>query len=125
MAGVVQLNRFEPGEVVKPDHVLGQVFDRSAWVVKMKLPERSVPHVLAGQEVQVALAAYPTLRYGYAHAKVTRIVPVVTPAPTGGTFFVEAKMDVPKDVPLQPGMTATGYVAAGSTNWLSRILGIN
>jgi len=39
LSGIVQLNRFEPGEVVKPDHVLGQVFDQDAWIVKTTLPE--------------------------------------------------------------------------------------
>jgi multidrug resistance efflux pump len=124
LAGMVQLNRFEPGEVVKPEHVLGQVFDRSNWVVKLKLPEESIGRVKIDQPVQVALTAYPTLRYGYLTATIWRITPVVTPRTTGnGVYLVEAKLQLPKDLTIQPGMTATGYVEAGRVSWLYRFMG--
>ena len=126
MNGLVQLNRYEPGEVVKPEHVLGQVFDRSKWVVKLKVPERAIPHVKLGQPVEVELAAYSTWRYGYMKGKVTQIIPVVSPQQQPGTssFYIEATLDEPwSDVTIQPGMTATAYVDTGRTTVLQNILG--
>lgn len=124
LSGIVQLNRFEPGEVVKPDHVLGQVFDQDAWIVKTTLPEESLQYVKVGQPVKVAVAAYPHLRYGYFDATVTRITPVVTPRQTGnGVYLVEAGLVLPSNLPIQPGMTSTAYVNAGKTTWLRRMIG--
>jgi membrane fusion protein (multidrug efflux system) len=124
MAGTVYFNRYEPGEVVKPEHVLGQVFDRSTWIVKLKVSERQIGHIAIGQPVEVELAAYPRLRFGYMQATVSRILPVVTPRNTGdGIFYIEAKIDDPAQRDLQPGMSASAYVSAGETNWVYRLLG--
>lgn len=124
LKGMVQFNRYEPGEVVKPDHVLGQVFDRSKWIAKLKLPEDSLAYIKVDQDVSIGLAAYSTFRYGYVKGKITRITPVITPQATGnGIYYVEAALEAPKDIQLQPGMTATGYVTAGRTRWLFRVLG--
>ena len=122
--GAVYFNRFETGEMVKPEDVLGQVFDRRQWVVKLKLTERQIAHVEVGQEVEVALAPYPTLRYGTLRARVSRILPVVTPQATGdGIFYVEAALEAPEGLQLQPGMSANASIDTGRTTWLLRILG--
>jgi multidrug resistance efflux pump len=122
--GVVQFNSFEPGEVVKPDHVLGQVFDRSAWVVKLKLPERAIAFVREGQPVEVELAAYPAWRHGELTAKVSRITRVVTPQATGdGIIYVEAMLDNPDDDRLHPGMKASARIDTGRTSLLMNLLG--
>lgn len=124
LPGTVQLNRFEPGEVVKPEHVLGQIFDRKAWVVKLSLPEQDIAHVRIGQDVQVAIAAYPRLKYGYVQGKISGIIPVITPRPNApGIFYVEAKITVPDNMEIQPGMSATAWVDAGETTWIKRKLG--
>lgn len=124
MAGRVYFNRFEPGEVVKPEHVLGQVFDRDTWVAKLKVGERSIGYLEENQVVEVALAAYPKIRHGTLAARVTRIWPIVTPGATGdGFFYVEAVIDMPGRFSLQPGMSASAYVGAGRTNWLYRLIG--
>jgi len=121
--GTVFFNDFEPGEVVKPEHVLGQVFDRSAWIVKLKLPERMVAYVKVGQPVEVELAAYPGWRCGYLQARVIKVLPVITPQTTGnGIFYIEAKIENPHDARLSPGMSASGEIDTGQTNWLGRIM---
>lgn len=122
--GVVQFNSFEPGEVVKPEHVLGQVFDRSAWVVKLKLPERSIAFIREGQPVEVELAAYPAWKHGELTAKVSRVIRVVTPQATGdGIIYVEAMLDNPDDDRLHPGMKASARIDTGRTSLLMNILG--
>ena len=89
----MRFHRFEVGEVVKPKDALGQVFDRSGWVVKLDVPERYLAHVHEGQRVQVELASYPNWRHGYLEATVTRVMPVITPRPTGeGVFQVVAEL---------------------------------
>jgi multidrug resistance efflux pump len=125
MGGRIYFNRFEPGEVVKPDHVLGQVFDTAAWVVKIKLSERDMPHVKVGQKAWAALSAYSTMRYGYIDASVSRVLPIVSPMPTGdGIFYVEAAIQPPSDgIQLNPGLTATAYIDAGPCTWYQRLLG--
>jgi len=122
--GVVQLHRFEVGEVVKPEHVLGQVFDTSCWIVKLTLPERALAYVQQGQPVRVELAAYPAWRYGYLNARIQEVQRVVTPRATGdGVFYVEAVLDDPGNKKLTPGMRVSAEVNAGSTNWFSRLFG--
>jgi len=124
LSGIVQLHRFEPGEVVKPEHVLGQIFDRNAWVVKLSLPEQAIAHVEIGQNVQVALAAYPRLKYGYVEGEIASIIPVVTPRPNApGIFYVEAKIKVPDSMRIDPGMSAIAWVNTGETTWIKRKLG--
>ncbi len=125
IAGTVYFNRFEPGEFVKPDHVLGQVFDRAQWVAKFKLSERQIGHVQVGEPVQVSLAAYPAFRFGYLEGSVGRIIPVVTPRATGdGIFYVEVNLATPpQGIELHPGMTATGYIDTGRTTHLLNLLG--
>lgn len=122
--GVVQLHRFEAGEVVKPDHVLGQVFDTSCWIVKLTLPERGLAYVQNGQPVRVELSAYPAWRYGYLSARIQDVQRVVTPRATGdGVFYVEARLDDPGERKLTPGMRVSAEVNTGRTNWISRLLG--
>ncbi|MBN1555528.1 MAG: HlyD family efflux transporter periplasmic adaptor subunit [Phycisphaerae bacterium] len=122
--GEVQLHRFEVGEVVKPDHVLGQVFDTSRWIVKLTLPERALAYVRENQPVRVELSAYPAWRYGYLQARVQEVQRVVTARATGdGVFYVEAVLDDPGDKKLTPGMRVSAEVNAGETNWILRLFG--
>lgn len=124
LAGTIYFNRFEPGEVVKPEHVLGQVFDRGRWIVKLKVPERQIKHIDAGQSVKIDLAAYSALRDGYLDAQISRILPVVTPRATGdGIFYVEAAIPAQGEFKLEPGMAAAAHISAGNTNWLYRLIG--
>jgi len=103
--------------------VIGQVFDRSARIVKLKLPERMVAYVKVGQPVEVELAAYPGWRCGYLQARVIKVLPVITPQTTGnGIFYIEAKIENPHDARLSPGMSASGEIDTGQTNWLGRIM---
>jgi HlyD family secretion protein len=113
MAGHVYFNRFEEGEVVKPEHVLGQIFDTKAWVVKIRIPERYLGRIQIGQEVTVETAAYWAWQHGYLTGKITRMIPVVDTQTTGdGVFYIEAELPNP-GYELQPGMTATAWVNAG------------
>ena len=122
--GTILFNDFEPGEVVKPEHVLGQVFDRSVWIVKLKLPERMIAYVQVGQPVEVELSSYPGWRCGYLSGKVSKVLPIVTPQSTGdGIFYVEVTLDDPSDKRLSLGLSARGRIDTGRISWLRRILG--
>jgi multidrug resistance efflux pump len=124
VSGTVHFNGYEPGEVVKPEHVLGQVFDQSTWIMKLSISERAIAHIEVGQPVEIALAGYPTLKYGTIPARVTRITNVVTPQPTGdGVFYAEALIEEPGDRKLSPGMAAVGTIKAGHTTLLGSWLG--
>jgi len=124
IAGTMQFNRFEPGQVVKNTFVIGQIFDENAWVVKIKLGERHLPHVSLGQAVEIELAAYPPLRFGRFEGTVSRIYPVVSPQATGdGIFSIEVSFQKPPDLPLSPGMRARARAHTGRTTWMYRLLG--
>lgn len=124
MRGTIQLNRIEPGEVVSPEDVLGQVFDRDRWIIKLKISERWISYVQEDQQVEVSLAAFPSIRFGYLPARVTRVQRVVTPQRTGdGIFYVEASVEDPNRFNLQPGMIATANINTGTTTWLYRLIG--
>ena len=122
--GLVRLNDFVPGEVVKPEHVLGEVFDYSSWIVRIKLPERYITYVQPGQRVRIELGFRSAMRYGYVQATVSRVVRVVSPRASGdGIFYAEARIDNPGKFKLSPGIAAQADIDTGKTNWLFRILG--
>lgn len=122
--GRVNFNSYEPGEVVKPEHVLGQVFDESVWIVKLKLSERDLRYVRVGQPVMVSLTAYPSMRYGYARGAVSRIFNVVTPQSTGdGVFYAEARITNFGQLRPEPGQSARAWVDTGRTSWLQYLVG--
>jgi len=124
MRGTIQLNRIEPGEVVSPEDVLGQVFDRDRWIIKLKVSERWISYVQADQDVEVSLAAFPSIRFGHLPARIKLVQRVVTPQRTGdGIFYVEASVEDPNRFDLQPGMIATADINTGRTTWLYRLIG--
>ena len=124
MSGTIMLNRFGPGEVVKPDDVLGQVFDHSTWIVKLTVSERWIRHVQSDQHVDITLAAFSRLRFGYLPARVTTVSRIVTAQPTGdGVFYAEATVVPTDQFELQPGMSASVRIDTGTTNWLFRLTG--
>lgn len=123
--GTVYFHRFEPGEVVKPEHVLGQIFDTGKWIVKLSLPESQLRFVAEGQPVQVAFRAYPHWLHGKAAAKVTRIFPMVTPRDQGdGIFYLEAELTELRGLEPQPGMRVSAWIDGGRTTFLRYLLGI-
>ena len=125
MAGKIYFNSFEPGEVVKPEHVLGQVFDPSEWVVKLKLSERDIRFVKVGQPVDVAIEAYPAYHFGYVQARVSRVYDVVTPQSTGsGIFYVEARIEDFGGLTPKPGMSVAVDIDTGQTTLMNWALGL-
>ena len=125
IAGTVHFHRFEPGEVVKPEHVLGQIFDTGKWIIKLSLPESQMRFVTEGQPVAVAFRAYPYWLHGKAEAKVTRIVPMVTPRDQGdGIFYLEAELVDLNGLTPQPGMRVSAWIDAGRTTFLRYLLGV-
>lgn len=124
IAGTIHFHRFEPGEIVKPEHVLGQIFDRSTWIVRIQITERRLPDVKLDQEAEVYLSAYHRFGNAPLTARVNKIDPVVSPLATGdGIFSVELTINPPDGLVLQPGMTAWADINTGSTTWLWRLLG--
>lgn len=123
MDGRIHLHRYESGEVVKPEDELGQIFDDTSWIVRLKVPERYLSYVKVDQPVQVALSAYPTLRHGYQEARLSRVEQLIVPNRTGdGFIYVEAAFE--GDTVLHPGMTAWADINSGSTSILYRLLGL-
>ena len=91
------------------------MFDRDAWIVKLKVSERYIGYIQKDQFVEVSLAAYPKIQHGTLDAKVTRIWPIVTPSPTGdGFFYVETTFQPQDRLLLQPGMSASAYINAAA-----------
>jgi multidrug resistance efflux pump len=122
LSGQVYFHRFEIGEVVKPEHVLGQVFDTSSWVVKLKLPERKIMYIQPGQALEVELAAQTGLIRRPFKAVISRILPVVSPQATGdGVFYAEAIITDFRGLCPTPGVSARVRIDTGRTNWLFRI----
>ncbi|MDP6152700.1 MAG: HlyD family efflux transporter periplasmic adaptor subunit [Phycisphaeraceae bacterium] len=121
--GVVYFNTYASGEVVKPENVLGQVFNTEKWVVSANIPEREITNVRVGQRMQVAISAYPRWIHGYVHATVTKVTQVVTPRETGdGIFAVQAALEPTDEFELHPGMSARCFLNTGRTKWLVRVM---
>lgn len=122
--GRVHFNDFNVGELVKPEHVLGQVFDESTWIVKLKISERDYGRVEIGQSVTVGVTAYPPSQYGYAQGQVTRIVDVVTPQATGdGIYYAEATITDFGEIEPAVGQSARVWIDTGQTSYLWYLLG--
>ena len=134
IAGTVELETLYPGEVVKPERVLGHIYDTSAWMAKLKVGERHFPHIARDQPVRIEITGYPAMIYGYIEGRVRRVRPLITPLSTGeGVFIVYVAIDAipPKytaqwsDASRPPAVKATVWadIDAGQTTWLMRLIG--
>lgn len=124
LSGRVQFNDFNVGEVVKPEHVLGQVFDESTWIVKLKISERDYRHVEVGHPVTVSITAYPTYQHGYATGHISHILDVVTPQVTGdGVYYAEATITDFGQIKPAVGQSARVWIDTGETSYLRYLLG--
>ncbi|HPS52866.1 MAG TPA: HlyD family efflux transporter periplasmic adaptor subunit [Phycisphaerae bacterium] len=123
--GTVYFNRFDEGEVVKPSDVLGQIFDKTEWVVRLKIAESDLRYVRLEQRVEIEVSGFWQIRYGYLMGKVCKITPVVSPQMTGsGVFTLKAMIDDPHDKRLNPGVSVTAWVNVGEISLLRKILGL-
>lgn len=61
IAGRVMRYTFYPGEVIRPDMVLYEIFDGPVCTMKVRVPERYASRVRKGQEAQARLGTHRTL----------------------------------------------------------------
>lgn len=123
--GRVHFTNHKPGEWVKPEHVLGQVFDESQWIVKMKISERYRRHVTVGQPCLISVTAYPKLQYGYARGHITEILDIVNPEATGdNAYYAEAVITDFGQIKPDVGQSARVWIDTGETSYLAYVLGL-
>ncbi len=128
ISGVLSLNTLAVGEVVDPARVLGEVFDDSAFEIKVKVGERYLHKVEAGQEASASVAAYPHELFGYFPGTVAGISQIVTPLKAGEGYFivkVEPAATEDADVSFKPGLSADVRILVGRTSLLNKLLFIN
>ncbi len=120
LKGTIYLNRLEVGEVIKPEHILGQIFSTNQWIMKIRIPERYIGHIKTGQAIKLETAAYSHWRHGYLNATVHRIIPIINTQATGDGLFEAQAMINAATYPLQPGMSATAWVNVGQATWFEQ-----
>lgn len=125
IGGTIYFNRYDKGQVVTPSNVLGQIFDKTQWVVRLNVQESDLQFVKMEQPVEVEISGFSYLRYGYVTGKICKITPVVSPQATGdGIFPLKAMIDNPTDYRLDAGRSARAWVNVGKVSLLRKILGL-
>ena len=105
--GVVMQRRVEEGDLVRTNQVVFAVADLEPLQVRVRVPEKRMTQVRAGQEARITVDPIPDSVF---HATVRMISPGVDPA--SGT--VKVTLDVPSGGVLRPGMFATVRIITDS-----------
>lgn len=104
MNGKVYALYKNPGEIVNPQQPLGLVGSKDKFLIEMLVDEVDIVFIAKGQEVIVALDAYPNENFV---ANVTKIYP--NKDERNQTFKVEATFaDIPQT--LYPGLSGEGNI---------------
>ena len=124
IAGVLSMSILAVGEIVDPSRAVGEVFDDSSFIIRVKVLERSVHRVKPGQPASAEISAYPHRLFGYFTGKVQTISQIVTPQSTGeGHVIAEIVLDK-SDKPFKPGMSGDVRILVGRTSLFNRIVNI-
>jgi len=128
--GVLSLRTLAVGEVIEPGRIIGEVFDNSSFVIKVKIAERHLHKVKVGQPASVKIPSYPPDIFGYFPGTVRTLPEFVTPTNTGEGYFVcriepDASAAKERGVAFKPGMSADVRILVGRTSVLDTILSIN
>jgi len=122
--GVLNLSILAVGEIVDPSRPLGEVFDDSSFIIRVKVSERNFHKVKVGQPASASISAYPHRIFGYFPGKVQSLSQVVTPQTSSeGHLITEIIMDSCKQ-PLKPGMAAEVRILVGRTSLFEKIVNI-
>ena len=122
ISGILSLRDLSAGETVEPGSILGEVFDDSAFVVKLRVGERDLQRIERDRPVRVWLAAHAWEPRGNFAGRILSVAPAVTPEDGGeGTVAIEVLLDN-NDKPLKPGMQARAGLRAGQASLLSILL---
>jgi multidrug efflux pump subunit AcrA (membrane-fusion protein) len=103
------------GAPVEQGHVLFEIAPLDAWRVVLKVDERDIVQLHAGQPGELVLAGLPGEHF---RIQVSKISPVAQPEDGRNSFRVEARMVGGVPPRIQPGMEGVGKVAAGEHSLL-------
>jgi RND family efflux transporter MFP subunit len=103
------------GAPIEQGHVLFEIAPMDAWRVVLKVDERDIVQLRAGQHGELVLAGLPGRHF---EIQVIRIAPVAQPEDGRNSFRVEARMVRGSPSRIQPGMEGVGKVAAGEHSLL-------
>jgi RND family efflux transporter MFP subunit len=102
------------GAPVERGTVLFEVAPMSSYRLVLKVDERDISHVQAGQQGNILLSAFPHTPIPF---EVQKITPVSTPKEGRNFFRVEAKF-ANADPRLRPGMEGVGKIEIDRRSWL-------
>lgn len=123
--GVLSLSLLAIGEIIDPSRTLGEVFDDSAFIVRVRVSERHLHKLARKQPASASLTSYPHDLYGYFPGHVLDTSKIVTPQSTGeGFYVVEVILDNSKAA-LMPGGSADVRITVGRTSLFKRLVSIN
>ncbi|MFO1191510.1 MAG: HlyD family efflux transporter periplasmic adaptor subunit [Rhodoferax sp.] len=106
------------GSPVDQGKVLFELAPLDAWRVILKVDERDIAHVRAGQDGELALTSLPGV---VAPLKVRRVTPVSAAEEGRNYFRVEAELQTDAGKappPMRPGMEGVGKIEAGERSLL-------
>ena len=125
IGGVLTMYVLAVGETVEPNRPLGEVFDDASFIIRVKVSERNLHKVKAGQPASAAISAYPHRLFDYFPGKVQGVSQVVTPQSTGEGFLITEIVLGKCAQPLKPGMAADVRIRVGRTSLFDKIVSIN
>jgi len=122
--GVLNMSILAVGEIVDPSRALGEVFDDSSFIIRVKVSERNLHKVKAGQPASASISAYPHRIFGYFPGKVQAVSQVVTPQTSSEGHLITEIIMENCEQPLKPGMAAEVRILAGKTSLFEKIVNI-
>lgn len=118
ISGRLMRYTFYPGEIIRPDMVLYEIFDGPVNTMKVRVPERHAARIHSGQLVQAKLGTHRSIMIRRFPGKVAFLRPVVEGDGTDNYRVVYCELDLEgENVP--PGTSAEARIRIGrSSVWM-------
>jgi multidrug resistance efflux pump len=121
IAGRLMRYTFYPGEIIRPDMVLYEIFDGPVNTMKVRVPERHAAHIHIGQAVQARLGTHRTIFIRRFPGEVAFMRPVVEGDGGDNYRVIYCTLDLEgEDVP--PGTSAETRIRIGRSSFWMHVL---
>ena len=124
VAGEVVRYEFVPGELVRPDTVLYEIFGGERQVLKLRVPERNATRVTTGQTYRARLLSYRGIETVWFHGTVADLRHTIQ-GDGAQTYRTVYCTFTDKDHDVPPGTTAEAWIDTGRVPLWAFLLGID
>lgn len=123
MDGVLSRYTFYPGEVIRPETLLYEIFGGTNLVLKLRVPERYATRVRPGHPLRAVLTAEKTFPPRYLYGRVEAMRDVIQSDGAAGYRVVYASLDA-NGKAIPPGSTAEAEICYGRGSFWAALFGL-